>query len=314
MASFNLSRAPAGAHEEGHPPRRAEAACPAGYEVDLHFKPRYNPWEQRLCLVPDSDLFEAISRGRGLGRHRRDRDLHRDGHQARARATELEADVIVTATGLNVLLLGGVDVAVDGEPVDFSETVAYKGMMICGVPNFAHGARLHERVVDAQVRPDRRSTSAGSSTTWTRTATTIATPQPPDPSLPTEPFIDFNSGYVLRSHRQAAEAGRRAAVAPAPELVPRRAAAEARPGRTTRWSSRAGRRGVSRFGRRRRTARSTLVDHVALGPIGLDGHVRAVALGAARPRSTRGRPAGSGVKVVWTSLPVLTVEAHAHAA
>ena len=62
MASFNLSRAQAGAHEEGHPPRRAEA-LPAGYEVDLHFKPSYNPWEQRLCLVPDSDLFEAISAG-----------------------------------------------------------------------------------------------------------------------------------------------------------------------------------------------------------------------------------------------------------
>ena len=111
---------------------------------------------------------------------------------------ELEADVIVTATGLNVLLFGGIDVTVDGERVEFSERVAYKGMMICGVPNLALAlgytnaswtlkcdltAKYICRLLNHM---DERGYE-------------IATPLPPDPSLPTEPFIDFNSGYVLRS-------------------------------------------------------------------------------------------------------------------
>ena len=89
--------------------RASSASCPPGYDVDTHFTPRYNPWDQRLCLVPDGDLFEAIRDGTRVGRHRPHRDVHRDGHPAARPASELEADVIVTATGLNLLLLGGIE-------------------------------------------------------------------------------------------------------------------------------------------------------------------------------------------------------------
>ncbi|MEA2406931.1 MAG: monooxygenase, partial [Thermoleophilaceae bacterium] len=135
MASFKLSR------------RRPELMkkiirrgllkhLPAGYEVDLHFKPRYNPWEQRLCLVPDSDLFEVLSDGRASVVTDAIETFTETGLKL-ASGAELEADVIVTATGLNVLLFGGIELTVDGEPVDFGDTIAYKGMMVCGVPNFA---------------------------------------------------------------------------------------------------------------------------------------------------------------------------------
>jgi monooxygenase len=196
MASFQLSR------------RRPELMkkvirkgllnhLPAGYEVDVHFNPRYNPWEQRLCLVPDSDLFEVIADGRASVVTDGIETFTETGIELSSGA-ELEADVIVTATGLNLLLFGGIDLTVDGEPVDFSKTIAYKGMMICGVPNFAMALGY-------------------TNASWTLKCDLIAhyvcrllnhmeahgyaasTPRPPDPSLPTEPFIDFNSGYVLRS-------------------------------------------------------------------------------------------------------------------
>jgi cation diffusion facilitator CzcD-associated flavoprotein CzcO len=111
---------------------------------------------------------------------------------------ELDADVIVTATGLNLLLFGGIELAVDGEPVNFGERIAYKGMMICGVPNFAMALGytnaswtlkcdlIAHYVCRLLNHMDERGYE-------------IATPQPPEPSLPTEPFIDFSSGYVLRS-------------------------------------------------------------------------------------------------------------------
>jgi cation diffusion facilitator CzcD-associated flavoprotein CzcO len=170
---------------------------PAGYEVDLHFKPSYNPWEQRLCLVPDSDLFEAISAGTASVVTDEIETFTERGVKLRS-GTELDADVIVTATGLNLLLFGGVDMTVDGEPVDFSKTIAYKGMMICGVPNFALALGYTnaswtlkcDLVSHYLCRLVNHMDAHGYA---------IATPKPPDPSLPTEPFIDFNSGYVLRS-------------------------------------------------------------------------------------------------------------------
>ena len=121
-----------------------------------------------------------------------------------------------------------------------SETVAYKGMMLCGVPNLALAHRLHERVVDAQGRPGQPATSAGCSTTWTRTATRQrhAAAQP-DPTVPTEPFLDLASGYVQRAIDKLPKQGAARAVAAAPELHPRRAAAcAAARSRTRRWSSR----------------------------------------------------------------------------
>jgi monooxygenase len=196
MASFNLSR-----WKPDFMRRVIRSGVmkrlPEGYDVDTHFNPHYNPWQQRMCLVPDSDLFEAIANGSA--------SVVTDGVETftetglkLSSGEELEADVVVTATGLNVLLLGGIDVSLDGKPVDFSKTVAYKGTMICGVPNLAL-------------------TLGYTNASWTLKCDLVAqyvcrlinhmdehgydvcTPEPPDPSVPTEPFIDFNSGYVLRS-------------------------------------------------------------------------------------------------------------------
>jgi cation diffusion facilitator CzcD-associated flavoprotein CzcO len=111
-------------------------ALPPGYDVATHFTPTYGPWDQRLCVVPDGDLFAAITAGRAsvvtgtIDRVTAHGIRLVSGH-------EVEADVIVTATGLELLLMGGTTLSVDGVAVDASQTVAYKGMMLSGLPNFA---------------------------------------------------------------------------------------------------------------------------------------------------------------------------------
>src|SRR4051812_1369972 len=102
---------------------------PEDYDVDTHFNPTYDPWDQRLCLVPDGDLFETIARGRASIVTDRVKSFTERGIQLES-GGELEADVVVTATGFNLLLLGGMDVVVDGGGVDFSKRVAYKGLML----------------------------------------------------------------------------------------------------------------------------------------------------------------------------------------
>ena len=113
-----------------------EKQLPAGYDIDKHFKPRYNPWDQRLCLVPDGDLFKAISEG---PRRSSPTASTRSPSGACSLSPEpsSQADLIVTATGLNMLALGGMEIAVDGLEVELSETMSYKGMMLSGVPNMA---------------------------------------------------------------------------------------------------------------------------------------------------------------------------------
>src|SRR5215207_107813 len=196
MGTFNLSRSRPELMKKVIR-RGVLRRLPAGYEVDIHFKPRYNPWEQRLCLVPDDDLFDAISAGAVSVLTDEIETFTETGIKLRS-GSELEADVIITATGLNVLLFGGVDVTIDGEPVDFSERVAYKGRMIWGVPNPARArgytnasgtlkCNLTSHYVCRLVNHMREHGHE------------IATPLPPAPSMPTEPFIDFNAGYVLRA-------------------------------------------------------------------------------------------------------------------
>jgi monooxygenase len=109
---------------------------PRGYDVDKHFTPSYRPWDQRLCLVPDGDLFEAIRNGRASVVTDHIETFTETGIRLRS-GQELPADIIVTATGLRVLLLGRVEVTVDGQRVDFTKTMTYKAMMFSGVPNLA---------------------------------------------------------------------------------------------------------------------------------------------------------------------------------
>jgi monooxygenase len=109
---------------------------PDGFDVDKHFNPPYNPWDQRLCLAPDGDFFDAIKRGDAsvvtdkIVRFTDTGILLESGQ-------ELAADVIVTATGLNMQLFGGMSIVVDGKDVDITESYAYRGMLLSGIPNWA---------------------------------------------------------------------------------------------------------------------------------------------------------------------------------
>jgi monooxygenase len=185
--------------------RGVRRRLPEGYDVDTHFNPRYNPWEQRLCLVPDSDLFEAVSAGTASIVTDGIETFTENGLKLTSGA-ELEADVIVTATGLNLLMLGGVELSLDGTPVDFSERVAYKGMMLSGVPNLAmtlgYTNASWTLKCDLVARYVCRLLNHMDAYGYA-----VATPQPPEPSLPVEPFIDFNSGYVLRSIHELPKQG-----------------------------------------------------------------------------------------------------------
>lgn len=113
-----------------------ERQLPADFDIATHFTPAYNPWDQRLCLVPDGDMFTAISEGRASVVTDRIERFTENGIQLQS-GEFLEADVIVTATGLNMRAIGGMALTVDGKSVEIADTVAYKGLMLSGVPNFA---------------------------------------------------------------------------------------------------------------------------------------------------------------------------------
>jgi monooxygenase len=185
-----------------------EKRLPAGYDIDTHFNPRYNPWDQRMCLVPDGDLFEAIGAGRASVVTDRIETFTEHGIKL-ASGTELEADLVVSATGLNLIPLGGVSIAVDGRDVELPDTLTYKGMMLSGVPNLAFAVgytnaswtlkceltceyvcRLLNHMDDRGYR--------------------VCTPRNRDSSVTDEPLIDFSSGYVVRAIHQFPRQGSKA--------------------------------------------------------------------------------------------------------
>ena len=174
-----------------------EHRVPPGFAIDTHFSPRYQPWDQRVCLVPDGDLFAAIRSGRAsIATGRIDRFTAR-GIRLES-GEELRADVIITATGLNLLMLGGIELEVDGEPVDPADHFLYKGAMLTGVPNLAVAlgytnaswtlkADLTARYV---CRLLNHMTAHGYVECRAR---------PPAPGASSDPAIDLQAGYVLRS-------------------------------------------------------------------------------------------------------------------
>jgi monooxygenase len=188
--------------------RAAVRALPPGYDVDTHFKPRYQPWDQRLCLIPDGDLFAAIRSGCVSVVTGEIAGFTRSGLRLVSGA-ELDADVVVTATGLRLLAIGGIDLAVDGTEVNLPETMAYKGMMLSGVPNFAF-------------------TIGYTNASWTLKADLVSgyvvrllryldahgydrcVPVNDDPTVAARPLLDFQSGYVLRSIDELPKSGSRA--------------------------------------------------------------------------------------------------------
>src|SRR5262249_1436368 len=116
--------------------KQASEQLGADYDVATHFTPRYNPWEQRMCLVPDGDMFAAIKSGGASVVTDQIETFTEKGVLLKS-GKELEADIIITATGLAMQAFGGMELTVDKQRVDLANALAYKGVMISGVPNLA---------------------------------------------------------------------------------------------------------------------------------------------------------------------------------
>jgi cation diffusion facilitator CzcD-associated flavoprotein CzcO len=167
-----------------------------GFDVGTHFTPRYNPWDQRVCLVPDGDLFAALRDG-GASVETGEIDRFTAGGVRLKSGRELAADVIVTATGLKISLMGGAELAVDGRVQDLSRTLAYKAIMFGGIPNFAFifGYTNASWTLKADLAADyvcrliRHIDRKGH-----RSATPVA-----GSDVKPVPFLDFSSGYVQRA-------------------------------------------------------------------------------------------------------------------
>ena len=177
------------------------------YDIATHFTPRYNPWDQRLCLVPDADLFEAIKAGRAeVVTDTIDRFVPEGIRLASGRV--LACDVIVTATGLEISLMGGVPLTVDGVPVNIGEKLQYKGMMFSDVPNmaFTFGYTNASWTLKADLVAKYVCRLLN---TMRKRGKVIASPRNSDPTLSVEPFSDFSSGYLQRAADRLPKQGAR---------------------------------------------------------------------------------------------------------
>jgi cation diffusion facilitator CzcD-associated flavoprotein CzcO len=187
--------------------RMTARQLPADYAVDTHFKPAYNPWDQRLCVVPDGDLFRAIRSGKASVVTDTIAGFTPDGLRLESGAG-VDADIVITATGLRLLAFGGMTLSVDGREVKLPESMAYKAMMLGGVPNFAF-------------------TIGYTNASWTLKADLVSeyvvrllryldshgydqcVPVNDDPAVAARPLLDFQAGYVLRSVHEFPSAGSR---------------------------------------------------------------------------------------------------------
>ncbi len=167
------------------------------YDVGTHFTPRYNPWDQRLCLVPDGDLFKAIRDKRTSVVTNQIDTFTPKGIRLKD-GSELEADIIVTATGLNLQVLGGLAVEVDGRAVDFARTLNYKGMMYSDVPNLA--AAFGYTNASWTLKCDLTCEYVCRLINYMdRHGYKQCMPHNVDPSITEMPSLNFTSGYVQRS-------------------------------------------------------------------------------------------------------------------
>jgi monooxygenase len=185
----------------------AQRRLPEGYDVQKHFGPRYNPWDERLCLAPNGDLFKAIRHGKAdVVTDTIDR-FTKTGIKLSS-GEELQADIIVTATGLNLQLFGGAAIMRNGVPVELNDTMAYKGMMLTHMPNMAF-------------------TIGYTNASWTLKADLVSEfvcrvlnymdangfdtvePQHPGNTVDERPLMDFTPGYVRRALDWLPKAGSR---------------------------------------------------------------------------------------------------------
>ena len=174
----------------------ARAELPAGYEVERHFSPAYGPWDQRVCAVPDGDMFKAISRGTASVVTDTIERFVPEGIRLASGQT-LPADIVVTATGLKVVAFGGADIVVDGVPVRLRDTMVHRGAMLSGLPNLvltmgytnASWTLRADLIAQYVVRLVKRLAHKG--------ADYVVAER--DPQVEPRPLIDFSSGYVQRA-------------------------------------------------------------------------------------------------------------------
>lgn len=177
------------------------------YDVATHFTPRYNPWDQRLCLVPDADLFDSIRAGSASVETGTIETFTADGIRLTS-GKSIDADIVVTATGLQMQLLSGIPFTVDKTPVDLSKTLNYKGMMYSDVPNLAScfgytnaswtlKADLTSMYVCRMLEAMRKR------------GMRQCTPRIGDEAIEAEPFLAFSSGYVQRALNELPKQGNR---------------------------------------------------------------------------------------------------------
>jgi cation diffusion facilitator CzcD-associated flavoprotein CzcO len=162
-----------------------------------HFTPPYNPWDQRLCFVPDADLFRAINEGRVSVVTDQIETFTEHGLLLKS-GEHLDADLIVTATGLVLKLLSGMQIVVDGASVELQQTLVYKGMMFSDIPNlaFAVGYTNASWTLKCDLTAEYVCRLLNH---MDHHGYNICTPRVNDPDIGEEPVIDFNSGYVLRA-------------------------------------------------------------------------------------------------------------------
>jgi cation diffusion facilitator CzcD-associated flavoprotein CzcO len=171
------------------------------YDVDTHFTPRYRPWRQRLAFIPNGDLFQSVRAGHASVVTDEIEHFTETGILLKS-GTLLEADIIVTATGFNLSVLGDIEFAVDGAPLAFADTVTYRGMMFTGVPNMvwvfgyfrASWTLRADLVADFVCRLLNHLTDKG-------LQRVVPALRPEDEDMPLLPWIDpqdFNPGYVMR--------------------------------------------------------------------------------------------------------------------
>ncbi|MDV6010943.1 NAD(P)/FAD-dependent oxidoreductase [Haloechinothrix sp. LS1_15] len=180
---------------------------PDGYPVETHFDPPYDPWDQRLCLVPDGDLFKSIRRGDASVATGRIDTFTRSGIRLGS-GMELEADIVVTATGLNLLAFGGIEFVVDGREISLPETMAYKGVMLSGIPNFAYVVGYTN--ASWTLKADLACEYVCKLLEYMDTHGYDRCLPERDPSVAEEPFLDLTSGYVQRALHKLPKQGDRA--------------------------------------------------------------------------------------------------------
>lgn len=183
----------------------AKQAAGADIDVDVDFNPPYDPWDQRLCVVPNGDLFRALKSGKAAIKTAHIKQVVADGIELEE-GGKLEADIIVLATGLDLKLAGGIEFSIDGEAADPTQSMVYKGCMLTDVPNFVF-------------------TVGYTNSSWTLKADLVAgyvgrmlkymddhgystaVPINNDPSVKEEPLLDFPAGYVQRALERFPKAG-----------------------------------------------------------------------------------------------------------